>query len=363
MEISVTVYLSTYNQSEYVEQAIDSILMQKTNFPVKVLIADDCSNDGTQDIILGYQNKYPDRIYCYFTSENLGGCKKLTECIDRGFFSGKYLAFLEGDDYWLDESRLQTLVDFLEQNPQYSRVSHKRRVVNEHDEWLGYDIDQSVLDKAFTIDDFLNGKLYSDFGSVFRNYFLEVGSKYHSLFTASRNVCDFQDMFITQDFGPVYVMDKCFGVYRSRSIEGATNYNSVVQPGERCKDHIRIATAVETFYCGKYDLTPYIRAQQKRLLNFALEASSVELLDEYREYIQSEDMREIVPEVLYLLLRGHRRDKATFLLSHLTAEEKMGYLVTLLQYTMYRIGNKLIHKAAKEKKLGYIRECPGGEMS
>ena len=88
-DIKVTVYLSTYNQQEYVAQALDSILMQKTSFPFEIIAADDCSTDDTQKIILDYQKRYPGMIETYFTNPNVGGCKKLTDCIDLGLFRGE----------------------------------------------------------------------------------------------------------------------------------------------------------------------------------------------------------------------------------------------------------------------------------
>ena len=257
--MKVTVYLSTYNQEAYVAQALDSILMQKTDFDFEIIAADDCSTDGTQAVIMDYVNRYPGKIIPFFTSPNVGGCKKLTDVIDAGLFRGEYLAWLEGDDYWLGEDRLQTLVDFLEGHPEYSRVSHKRLVIDENGKELGFDISDAVLNKPFTIEDFLAGRNYSDFGSVFRNYFQTAGQKYHPLLLSSRNVCDFQDMFITQDFGPVFVLDRCFGVYRSRSAAGHSNYNSITTAAFRCRENIRLAKAVEDFYRGKYDLSPLIR--------------------------------------------------------------------------------------------------------
>lgn len=354
-DIKVTVYLSTYNQEPYLREAIDSILMQKCNFRYELLIADDCSTDGTQAIALEYKEKYPDIITTYFTPVNVGGCKKLTNCIDMGLFRGDYLAYLEGDDYWLGEDRLQTLVDFLEEHPEYSRVSHKRKVIDENGNDKGFDIKPEVLNKKFTIKDFLAGKNYSDFGSVFRNYFKEAGDKYHPLLQASRNVCDFQDMFITQDFGPVYVMDKCFGVYRSRSVAGATNYNSITTQSARSKDHIRICRAVEEFYNGKYDLTPMIFRNQLRLVTAAVSEQSAERLNEAREYVPYKAMRKIAPELIYLAWRGKRKIEIEFLKAQLTKEEKRGLCFRTLGYAIKRIWCKLIHKKVNELKRGEIK--------
>ncbi len=347
--IKVTVYLSTYNQEDYVAQALDSILMQKTAFPLEVIAADDCSTDRTQAILLDYQRRYPDKIVTFFTNPNVGGCKKLTACIDAGLFRGEYLAWLEGDDYWLGEDRLQTLVDFLEEHPEYSRVGHKRLVIDEHGKELGFDLSKAVLDKPFTIDDFLAGRNYSDFGSVFRNYFKLAGSKYHSLLQASRNVCDFQDMFITQDFGPVYVMDRCFGVYRSRSAAGHSNYNSITTAAFRCRENIRLARAVEDFYHQKYDLSPMIRRSRTRLLTLALgdqtawEAAAVE--------IPAEELRSIAAELLYLAWRGRRRADVRFL-----RESVPNLTISAACFGLRRLYEKLRRLPHEDQRRGFRRE-------
>lgn len=353
-DIKVTVYLSTYNQEEYVAQALDSIVMQRTTFPIEVIVADDCSTDRTQEIINQYKDKYPNLIRTYYPEKNLGGCRKLTNCIDMGLFRGEYLAYLEGDDYWLNENRLQILVDFLDNHKEYSRVSHKRLVIDDNGKEKGFDISASVLNKPFYIEDFLNGKQYSDFGSVFRNYFKEVENKYHPLLLASRNVCDFQDMFITQDFGPVFVMDKCLGVYRSRSIAGATNYNSITTQNARCKENIHLAEAVEEFYKGKYDLTPMIRHNQKRLLSEAIKSKEKFLFEEVREFIGTESFKELIPEQLYLARRGKRKEEVAFINACLSDEERSGLALSYIKYWVYRVITKINGKRIDEKVRGTI---------
>jgi len=352
--IKVTVYLSTYNQEKYVAEALDSILMQKTDFRYEIIAADDCSTDDTQKIILEYQKKHPGIIETYFTNPNVGGCKKLTDCIDKGLFRGEYLAYLEGDDYWLGEDRLQTLVDFLEEHPEYSRVSHRRKVINQNGEDCGYDIDASVLGKPFYMEDFLAGRQYSDFGSVFRNYFKEAGTRYHALLQSSRNVCDFQDMFITQDFGPVFVMDACYGVYRSVSAAGASNYNSITTQAARNRENIRLARTVEQFYGGKYDLSPMIRRNQNRLLSDAAAAQDTEAWQAARENVTVDEMRSIVPEILYVAKRGRKTAETAFILAMLTAEEKKNLSLSVMKYAVRRAYEKMRHIPHDDRKRGFI---------
>ena len=345
--MKVTVYLSTYNQEEYVAQALDSILMQKTTFDFEIIAADDCSTDGTQAVIMDYVNRHPGRIIPFFTNPNVGGCKKLTDVIDAGLFRGEYLAWLEGDDYWLGEGRLQTLVDFLESHPEYSRVSHKRLVIDEHGTEKGFDISDAVLEKPFTMEDFLAGRNYSDFGSVFRNYFKTAGDKYHPLLLSSRNVCDFQDMFITQDFGPVYVMDRCFGVYRSRSAAGHSNYNSITTAAFRCRENIRLARAVEDFYKGKYDLSPLIRRNQTRLLTLCLGDDA----EWDRAAGEIPEAKAIAGELYYLAWRGKRKDELDFLrrkYPHLT--------IPAAVYGAKRLYEKLRHIPHDDSRRGYRKE-------
>lgn len=353
--VKVTVWLSTYNQEPYVAQALDSILMQKTDFPFEIIAADDCSTDRTQEIILDYQKRYPDKIITFFPEHNLGGCRKLTGCIDAGLFRGEYLSYLEGDDYWLGEDRLQTLVDFLDEHPDYSRVSHRRKVIDETGKDKGFDIPTSVLGKPFTIEDFLAGKNYSDFGSVFRNYFQQCGSKYHELYWASRNVLDFQDMFITQDFGPVFVMDAVYGVYRSISSASASNYNSITPIAMRRRDSIQIAQAIERFYGQKYDLSPLIRQDRLRLISLAVSSQDKDELARVRKDVPLQQRKELLAEVICLAQRGGRTQELTFLRMHLLPEEKKGLRAMVAAYAAKRVKNKLTRNRQNVRFRGYVR--------
>ena len=101
----VSVCIITYNQESYIRQAIESVLMQKVNFPWEIIIADDCSKDKTREIILEYKDRFPDLIKPLFQKRNVGGGKNFTDLINAA--TGKYVAYLEGDDYWTDDGKLQ----------------------------------------------------------------------------------------------------------------------------------------------------------------------------------------------------------------------------------------------------------------
>jgi glycosyltransferase involved in cell wall biosynthesis len=92
--------------------------MQKTTFPYEIIIADDCSTDGTSAICAEYAAKYPNKIRHLRGEYNVGGVEKERRAIEAA--QGEYIALCEGDDYWIDPKKLQKQVDFLETHPDYS---------------------------------------------------------------------------------------------------------------------------------------------------------------------------------------------------------------------------------------------------
>ena len=122
----VSICCITYNHAQFIQKCLDGFLMQKTNFPIEILIHDDCSTDGTTEIIRDYEAKYPELIFPLYEEENQYQKGKAAE-ID--FYNyrrarGKYIAYCEGDDYWTDPLKLQKQVDFMEANPEYSVCFH-----------------------------------------------------------------------------------------------------------------------------------------------------------------------------------------------------------------------------------------------
>lgn len=114
------VAIVTYNQEKCIAQTIESVLMQKTNFPFRIIIGEDCSTDNTLQICKSYAHKYPTKIVLLENAQNIGLVKNynavFTAC------TAKYLAILEGDDFWTDEYKLQKQVDILEKHPEVGMV-------------------------------------------------------------------------------------------------------------------------------------------------------------------------------------------------------------------------------------------------
>jgi glycosyltransferase involved in cell wall biosynthesis len=120
-EFLVDIPMCAYNQAEFIDQAIEGIINQKTSFKYRLLIGEDCSTDNTKEIIKTFAEKYPDKIFVFFREKNLGAHRNsillFKEC------TSPYIALCDGDDYWIDPHKLQKQVDFLEVNLEYEGVS------------------------------------------------------------------------------------------------------------------------------------------------------------------------------------------------------------------------------------------------
>ncbi|MDE7160127.1 MAG: glycosyltransferase [Muribaculaceae bacterium] len=121
--VSLTI---TYNHEKYLRDALESIVMQQTDFPFVAIVHDDASTDGTAEILREYAEKYPDIILPIFESENQysKGNGRVGAVVRqaREATGAKYVTMCEGDDYWTDPLKLQKQLDFMESHPEYSMV-------------------------------------------------------------------------------------------------------------------------------------------------------------------------------------------------------------------------------------------------
>lgn len=122
VDCKVTVCCVTYNQKDFIAQALDGFVMQKTNFPFQVLVGDDASTDGTTEIVREYAEKYPDIIKPIFHEKNIGAFKNSLSLYQAA--KTEYVAICDGDDYWTDVLKLQKQVDFLDSHPDFSICFH-----------------------------------------------------------------------------------------------------------------------------------------------------------------------------------------------------------------------------------------------
>lgn len=127
--VMVSVYCMTYNHAGLIRKCLDGFIMQKTDFKFEIWVHDDCSNDGTIEILKEYETKYPELMNVVYESENQYSQGKDISTIMKPYFRGKYIALCEGDDCWTDPSKLQKQFNFMENNPEYTLCTHKVKEV------------------------------------------------------------------------------------------------------------------------------------------------------------------------------------------------------------------------------------------
>ena len=123
--MKVSVYCMAYNHEKYIRSALEGFVNQKTTFDYEVFVHDDASTDNTASIIREYAERYPQIIKPIYQVENQHskGINKFRAFI-LPHATGEYIASCEGDDYWIDETKLQRQVDFLDNHPEYSACVH-----------------------------------------------------------------------------------------------------------------------------------------------------------------------------------------------------------------------------------------------
>jgi lipopolysaccharide biosynthesis glycosyltransferase len=207
----LSILLITYNHKLSFTKSIESVLEQKTNFDFQVHVLDDCSTDGTSDLVKEYAEKYPNKIIPFIREINVGVIENIYLGLKN--ISTKYFATLEGDDYWCDENKLQLQVDALENNPDCSFCTHDTLIKNPTNNTA------SLKDGTRIFKDYLNIKIQN-------KYEFPTFAPAHTSSRVYRNIIDFDKlknkMSIVFDYcaywyflnkGKMFYIDKVMSVY------------------------------------------------------------------------------------------------------------------------------------------------------
>lgn len=149
----VSIISISYNHERYIEDALKGFLLQKANFPIEIIIADDASTDKSQQIIKEYADQYPDIIKPILRKKNVGAINNFIDALDKA--EGTYIAICEGDDYWTDPNKLQIQADFLDKNTQFSGCFHTVKVVYEDKSKKSYVFPEVKDAKWYTTEELL----------------------------------------------------------------------------------------------------------------------------------------------------------------------------------------------------------------
>ncbi|MBE0410255.1 MAG: glycosyltransferase [Anaerolineales bacterium] len=127
--MKVSVLIITYNHEQYIAEAVQSVLTQKTTFDYEIVVGEDCSTDETRNILVSLTEKYPDRIKLLFSERNQGVHRNLVNSL--AACKGKYIAFLDGDDLWTSNDKLEIQANYMDEHPNCAVSFHNATIINE----------------------------------------------------------------------------------------------------------------------------------------------------------------------------------------------------------------------------------------
>ncbi len=225
----VSVLVATYNHAKYIAHTIESIVSQKVDFDMEVIIGDDSSTDGTADIVNEYASKNPELITAVVRQKNLGMTGNLTDIMMRA--KGEYIALIEGDDYWIDENKLKKQVEFMDSHADYSACFGLCQIVDEnevrHPEWesgirfLDHEGDYTIRDFEKYI---LPGQTAT---SMYRtSCFVAIQKK---LMAEGMDISQFVDMHLVLlilSTGKIYNIGETVSAYRYVMTKGSGSWSS-----------------------------------------------------------------------------------------------------------------------------------------
>ena len=207
--VKLTVLVMTYNHVRYIAQALESVLTQRTSFSYEVIISEDCSTDGTRDIVLAFHQRRPDTIRLLLSDRNL----RSNAVVVRGLQAarGQYVALLDGDDYWTSPHKLQKQVAFLDAHPECAVCFHNAVVVHEdgrRPSWNWTPADQPAF---ATLEDIWLGNFIATCSTVFRHGLVaDIPAWYDSLFP----ITDWPLHILNAERGRIAYLNEVMGAYR-----------------------------------------------------------------------------------------------------------------------------------------------------
>jgi glycosyltransferase involved in cell wall biosynthesis len=221
-QVKVTVLVFAYNQIHFIRPALDSALAQKTDFEFEILINDDCSTDGTREVVQEYAAAHAENIRLLLSPVRLGDGR----IADRGLKDarGEYIAFLDGDDYWTSPYKLQKQVALMDEHPEYSGCWHYQEYVDAEDKRM-QDQPPHGLKSTWSLEDILKGRTIGTSSALLRHSMLPPLPDWYFL-------CPFGDFVVwvlCLQNGSAGYLDDSLGVYRIHAGGLYSGLNEITQ--------------------------------------------------------------------------------------------------------------------------------------
>lgn len=262
----LSVVMIAYNHASYIEQALDSVLRQKTDFSYEILVGDDGSTDETANIIKEYAQRFPGQITAVIRPENIGATKNFYDLITTA--KGDYIAYLECDDYWTEDTKLQQQVNFLENNLQYIGCTHKISLVDNAGEPCEEPLAWICEKEVYTIQDFGGIVLPGHVNSlVHRNIFRDDPDRYEDLITLHPVIADRSLCLLLASQGPVYQMQRVMGCYRKPAADRVSATNVLYEANaQKTWDDYVYTKRLESYAAQRLHTEASFEPHKKKLL-------------------------------------------------------------------------------------------------
>lgn len=279
----VSVGCITYNHKNYIEEAIQSFLMQETDFPFEVIIHDDASTDDTPKIIKRYAKNYPKIIKPIYQKENQ--YSQINGPIYPRFVypkcKGKYIALCEGDDYWTDPLKLQKQVDILENHPECSGSYHPTRILENFKKTniiVGNRKQTEVINNN-TISNLFNPKVANTSSLLFRTMYVKNPPD----FLRTAPVGDTFLILLLMYKGKVAYIDDVMSI-RRLSVSSSWSAIRAKNLLKKIKDDIKIIQYLDKFnryskYQYSNDILKYKIAMKLKLLRYGSTTTKIKFLN------------------------------------------------------------------------------------
>lgn len=300
MEYKLSIIIPSYNRGEYIEECLNSIFSQKTKYPYKIIVADDCSTDNTLEIL----EKYKDKITVLKSDKNQKLYKNILRVYEN--LDTEYFCVLDPDDFWIDELKIETALDFLEKNKDYTIYTTNSYKQNDRDESSREDFVGFFDNQTGTFEDFLNGKcLFGWTGStIFRNVVFKGKVPTKMKNPSKTELRSFRgDSFrniVHLEKGKVFASKKFSAVYRQ------TPMGIWAGMPEFCQNILNARAYIDfyNYFDGKYDGILFYSSisykdMKKNLACYIEKENNLEKLKEnFREYMEIEKFYDEHKEII-----------------------------------------------------------------
>lgn len=255
----VSVAMITYRQERYIREAMDSVLCQRISVPWEVVVGEDASPDHTGKILMEYREKDPQHIHLFLRKANLGATRNLYEVLQA--CTGRYIALLEGDDYWIDPDKIQKQVDYLESHPEAVACTHRCLFVDEYSRPIAKIPVNAWFysGSRYTFAEFCRREMPGQVGTlVMRNIFQNPQYDNRILYQAHPIVGDRTLFMLLAAQGDIHCLREVMGCYRMVQQADASNWISQSARRNVLDGNVRYLCALEE----------YCRSELKRPVSF-----------------------------------------------------------------------------------------------